>query len=661
MQSLPHHEESTQVINQRFNRYAPSEHRDLPHRDISASRPLPVKSEALPTPDAQEDSHLENAPKLRERDDEASARNHSQNIIGQSDENSLHHLRPSPIHSDNRFGPEPREEVNSHVRVTASEDRFVPEQRERGDDLSHHRSSHSNSRFDRHDDEGVPDELEHSSANSHLGIDGQQGLLVRTGEHIHNEDSMRHVEVPREVLDNDDEDGSDGDIDPHAHTDPNHSNLYHGNDDDEDDDELAPHHTFGLVNHEDEHSNAGVPRVHNQQQPVNALGLTDEQPENGIELDVPIIGDASSGEYGRGRNRDHMSSTAEPEHEVHRAHFTSLARNGSGKSSQRSDTVEDDSHRNVVRKRKGRAARNAHDQHHSKHTQCGVRVSRHSASDNVSSAHGSEQYNREVVGIAGRAVSCLVDADVNHDRDVVGGVSQLSSDARDGALNEESQDLSASMMQCNDSELAAPKAQLSSADAHLDDTAEGNESSQRMVDGRDISISARAASTRSFGFTGRGDRTQFGRVHNAGEELSARSREASGNGSGGGTSRESIPLLNPANNFCVMRIKSSGAGRDRASKGSGYGFDRGGGRDERYGYEGKEESEGRHRVEDVASVANLLNPDCVDESSHGTKTHKRSHGTERRGQGERREGKAGMDSSGRHCGSMKRAKTGRGG
>lgn len=693
-QSLAHHEESNHGLGSRFRPYGPAVQRNLPRRDSNASRPLRLKPEVLPTHSGQEDSHSENPSKLRERDDVTSARIHSQNIIGQSDDNSMHHLRP--IHSDNRFGQEPREELNTHIRVTAPEDRFVPDQHESGEELPHRRSSHSGSRFDRDDDEDVQDDLEHSSGNIHLGIDGQQQELVRTGEgeDIHNEDSMRHVEVPREVLDNDEEDPTEDDIDRRPHTDPNHPNLFHGSDD-EDDDQLAPPHPFGLVNHED--PNDDVPRVDSQQQPVNALGLTDGQQENAMGLHVRIIEDTSSGDYGTDRNRDQISSTAEPDHEEDRPHFGSLARNESGKGSQCSDTVENDSHRNLVAKRKERVATNEY-QHHSKDIQTGqtvvrsiggARFGRHSQSDNCSSAHGSEQRSRDV-GPAGRTVSALVGGSVNHVRHIIGGVSQLSSDARDGELNDESQDFSACAMQSNDSDLGPQKSQLG-AEAHLDEAGEANES-QRMMDGRAVSITTRPGSARSYGFIQRSHRDSrlFGRVHNAAgdmaevsEELSPHSRDLSGNASGSDTSREIIPLVNPASTFQVTRIKSSVPGRDKPSNGSCYAFDRdqalghsiysgvgigrvsdategrGVGGHQRYGDEGKEESEGRHRVEDVASVANLLNPDCLDQSTYAN-AHKRSHAMGVRRRGETEEGSR-RNVIGRDEGPVKRAKTGNGG
>eukprot|EP00178_Gracilaria_changii_P012391 TRINITY_DN350_c0_g1_i1.p1 TRINITY_DN350_c0_g1~~TRINITY_DN350_c0_g1_i1.p1 ORF type:complete len:1155 (+),score=182.31 TRINITY_DN350_c0_g1_i1:8400-11864(+) len=637
--TVPGSDVPVQNLGSRFTRLGGREPRAEGQRDVHLPKLNRQAFEGVVQHHKAEASHPEQLEHRNLRGGEVGSRGHPRNNIGQSLDDDMQNLRSS--NPETRFThPQTEDDQDHYLRASGNDAQFGP--REGGADTHQRQNSpQSSSRFSQDDEDMNRNSLDPGGETIHMGVVDQQSALVQTGECIHNEDSMHHVEVPREVLDNDDDEADDEHI-SHPHTDPNEADLYHGNDDDQ----LPSHHPFSVVNPEVEHSADDEPRDEN-----HTLALSHTQ--QGMDLQVRLD-EESQDCYVPERARS-PSSDQERQHQGQ--NYSGFTRDEKIKSNQLGDVMESDRRGHLLIQRRDRDPSNG-----SLRTKSEINHPNNLRfSENQSPENSTE-----------RGAFCGRDDEGLHpDRQVITGLYDKDSDQLDSntrGVAGEIGEFPASGMHSNESELTRKGDFKVENEEHRGEVLETKDTrgmleNNAFVNCRDGGRRGSAlprASNSALRLRNSNEEDPVLELHN-GSSCDGQNEHV--NTSSSDSSREIISLVDRANTFKVKRIKASAqrlemvinshgaAERElQASLRSGHGVpigcDKGlmqnkesemrQGGDEDNSMAGEE----RHRVEAVASVANLLNPTSFDSGSHNKGYNPRKDGV---GKGMRSHGLPGQD------------------
>ncbi|CAN8072194.1 unnamed protein product [Agarophyton chilense] len=622
MHPLPNDDNQSQDLSSRFPPYACGEPRLDSQRDPTGPRSGRHSVEDVVQNHGRQVNNPERSERHNMRENESGICMYQRNSATQSLDDDMHHLRSS--NSETRYTHHQSEDGQYHyLRTSGNEERYGSGQ---GDSDSNQGriSSHSGSTFGPAGGDMNRNSLDHTGGSMHMSI-GDQPALVRTGDSIHNEDSMHQVEVPREVLDND-EDDSEGEHLSHPHTDPNQSNLYHGSD--EDDDQLTAHHSYGLVNPDVEGSDEDEVRDDR-----HTLGLPDAQ--HGIHLQVSLpAGSQDCFVSDRVRsplvNQDHQ----------HQPHYLgNIPRVEKSKTSQLGDSLQiERGGTSLGQRREGNGSNYAH--------RVRVENQRASTSSKVNNLRFTELRSIENSSRHG-GVHRSRDEEIAHsDRQVISGVHDKDSEVRrlDSNIRERSVAREVDEFSTNgsnsDENYSTRKRDIKDESVDHGSQLLDSKSTCGMLGTRAITMNGRDGTRKSSSFAhppNPAQKINSGNVQESILDLRSRSsfepqKLTKKNTSNSDSSREDIPLVNSANSFRVTRIKASAQGHERTvleSRGAAerelqlslrnrhvapIGNDKDsiqnqGVQVHQYSHDQNSMGgDGQHRVEAVASVASLLNP-----------------------------------------------------
>lgn len=515
-------------------------------------------------------------------------------------------------------------------------------ERDQDDDaaLHHHRVTHTDTRFAQEEDDEK--QLHQETAPMDLVIAVQPQELVRTGEGIHNEDSIPHVEVPHEVLDNDVEDPSDDNIhhaNPHRHT------LYPGNShvDDDEDDQLAPHHPFTpLVAHGDDHHSDAEGRHVGARQAVSSHAMPQTaHGDSGVDLHVPALTGVEHEDYDADRTHAQHSHLSEQEQPMNSQHFENVVDSEKTPRNQYHSIVHDAKHKLPQIQVRRIDDDNLHVSNQaSESTAFHANRSSHEFSANrteygARDEQSIETDNRNSLPLLARSVHHIRPLAIPSFNEKSSDEPHLESDRQSSRVLKSDLEVdSCNGLQADGrdplryTEFREHVAQVDEDDIHEAARIRVSKSVAVSVGNHVGYVNQESSDCRSLSHAmNREEQPHVGEEKVVPHRLVV----SRSNGASSDSSKEIIPLLNPSNSFRLTRIKATHQGREKIACNSLFETEnevgitarsnehmederKEGGR-KRKTMENKEFGDvgSSQRVEAVARVADLLNPDCLDD------------------------------------------------